>query len=81
MRVEVKLPNLGKDAPNEAKLSFWFVEKGEEISEGDDLVEMVTDKATFQVPCPATGKLVEVRFGENDKVKVGDVMAVLETNA
>jgi pyruvate dehydrogenase E2 component (dihydrolipoamide acetyltransferase) len=79
MRLEVKLPNLGKDAPNEAKLSFWFFEKGETVKEGEDLVEMVTDKATFQVPSPATGRLIEIRFGENQKVKVGDVMAVLET--
>ena len=79
MKLEVPLPNLGKDAPDKAKISFWYVEIGETIAKGQDLVEMVTDKATFNVPSPASGKLIEVRAKQEDTVKVGQVMAVLET--
>jgi pyruvate/2-oxoglutarate dehydrogenase complex dihydrolipoamide acyltransferase (E2) component len=39
---------------------------------------MVTDKATFNVPAPATGVLKEVTATEGDKVQVGSVMAVIE---
>jgi len=76
---ELKLPELGNDAGEEATVSFWYFEEGEQVSEGEDIVEMVTDKATFNVPCPVAGTLVEVRTPDGDKVKVGDVMAVLET--
>lgn len=79
MRVEVKLPELGEDAPDEATVSFFFVEEGDTVKEGEDLVEMVTDKATFEVPAPASGKVVEVKAEEEQIIKVGGVLAVIET--
>ncbi len=78
MRIEVPLPDLGEDAGDEATVAFWYFEPGESVTEGEDLVEMVTDKATFQVPCPSTGKLAEIIANENEKIKVGQVMAILE---
>jgi len=81
MRTEVKLPSLGEgeDAPKAAKVSFWFVDLGEQVNEGDDLVAMFTDKATFDVPSPVTGKLLETKFGEAETVAVGAVIAVVDT--
>ena len=78
MALEMVLPDLGKDAGDEAEVSFWYVEEGDAVEEGQDMVEMVTDKAAFTVPSPAGGKVKEIRAQEGDKVKVGDVMAVLE---
>ena len=78
MAFEVKLPELGEDAPNEAEVSFWYVEVGNEINEGDDLVEMVTDKASFTVPAPTSGTLKETLVEEGDKVAVGQTMAIME---
>ena len=79
MRVEVRLPELGEDVEGPAKVSFWYVDKSENTNEGDDLIEMVTDKATFNVPSPVSGALVEVNVGEGDEVNVGDLMGVIET--
>jgi len=79
MRVEVNLPDLGKDAGKEATVSFWYVEKGGKIDKDADLVEMVTDKATFNVPSPASGVIAEVTALEGDKVAVGQLMAVIES--
>ena len=76
---ELKLPDLGKDAGDEATVSFWYFEKGEEVDEGADIVEMVTDKATFNVPCPVAGTLAEIRAKDGAKVKVGDILGILET--
>jgi pyruvate/2-oxoglutarate dehydrogenase complex dihydrolipoamide acyltransferase (E2) component len=81
MRLEVALPNLGKDAPDKATVSFWYRAIGEGVKKGDDLVEMFTDKATFNVPSPAAGKLLEIRVKPQDVVKVGQAMAVLETES
>jgi len=78
MALEMVLPDLGEDAGDEAEVSFWYVEVGDEVEEGQDMVEMVTDKAAFTVPAPASGTVKELRVQEGDKVKVGDVMALLE---
>lgn len=78
MRVDVTLPDLGEDAGKEATISFWYVEEGGAIREGEDLVEMVTDKATFNVPSPATGTLVERAAQEGDVVAVGAKMGAIE---
>jgi len=78
MAYEVKLPDLGEDAGDEAEVSFWYVDIGEAVKEGQDLVEMVTDKAAFTVPSPSAGTLKEIRVQEGEVTKVGQVMAVLE---
>lgn len=79
MRIDVKLPSLGDDASDEATVSYWLVEEGESVREGDDLVEMTTDKAAFSLPCPQTGTLLEKLVEEGEEVSVGDVICVIET--
>jgi len=78
-QVEVKLPTLGEDAPDEATVSFFYVEEGGSIKEGDDLCEMVTDKATFNVPSPVTGVIQKICVSEDDVVEVGGLLAIVET--
>ena len=78
MATEVKLPPLGEDAPDEAEVSFWYVAEGDQVDEGDDLVEMVTDKAAFTVPAPFSGTVASLEVGEGDKVDVGQVIATVE---
>ena len=75
--MKVVLPEIGEDV-NEATVSFWHVDKGEKINEGDDLIEMVTDKATFNVPAPASGVLTEIMFEEGQTIKVGQTLAIIE---
>ena len=75
---KVTLPDLGEGAGNEAAVSVWLFEEGDRISEGDDLVEMTTDKATFNVPSPVSGTLVEMVAEEGDTVEVGEVLALIE---
>ena len=74
----VPLPPLGDDAGDKATVSVFFRDIGDEIREGDDLVEMITDKATFTVPCPVSGKIVSYPVGEDDVVKVGQTLAVVD---
>jgi len=78
MAVEVKLPPLGEDAPDEAEVSFWYVEVGERVEEGQDMVEMLTDKAAFTVPAPVGGLIKSIEADEGQKVKVGQVIAIVE---
>lgn len=80
MRVEVELPETDENNGDEATISFWYVEEDEEVEEGEDIVEMITEKATFNVTAPVSGRLVEILAHEGDVVKVGDIMAILETD-
>lgn len=79
MDIEVKLPDLGEDAPDHATMSFFYFEEGDKVGEGDDFAELVTDKASFTVPSPASGIVIKLMVGEGDKVDVGQVMAVLNS--
>jgi pyruvate dehydrogenase E2 component (dihydrolipoamide acetyltransferase) len=76
---ELRLPDLGEDAGDEATVSFWYFEEDEEVKESEDIVEMVTDKATFNVPSPVSGKLLEVRAPDGTTVKVGDILGLIAT--
>lgn len=80
MAIDIKMPDLGDDGPDEGTISFWMVDAGEPFKEGDDLVEILTDKATFNVPAPADGKLIDIAAGEGAKAKVGSVIAVMEAS-
>lgn len=74
---KVILPELGEDVKS-AVISYWHLEAGNKVNKGDDLVEMATDKATFNVPAPLSGIVKEVFFGEGDTVQVGETLAVIE---
>lgn len=74
---EVKLPPLGEGI-GKAGVSYWHKSAGEAVKEGEDLVELVTDKATFNMPSPASGTLKEILVSEGDEVKVGGVLARIE---
>ncbi len=75
--MKVVLPELGSEV-NEATVSYWHHEEGDKVEEGEDLVEMATDKATFNIPAPCCGVLSKMHFEEGDIVKVGEVIAVIE---
>ncbi len=75
--VKVSLPELGKDITG-ATVSFWYFKEGQKVNEKDDLVELTTDKAAFNLPSPATGVIKEILFHEGDAVKIGEVLAVIE---
>jgi pyruvate dehydrogenase E2 component (dihydrolipoamide acetyltransferase) len=80
---QVKLPSLketsgDEDAGDEATVSFVYVSEGDGVDEGDDLVEMVTDKSTFDVPSPKSGTVKSIAVEEDQDVKVGDLLLTLE---
>ena len=73
----VTMPPLAEGV-DRAGVSFWFKQPGEDIKTGEDIVELVTDKATFNMPSPATGKIKELLVNEGDSAKVGQVIATIE---
>lgn len=77
MATKVILPELGEGI-TKATVSYWYFKAGDKVNEKDDLVELTTDKATFNMPAPASGTLSEILLSEGDTVNVGDVLAVIE---
>jgi len=73
----VVLPELGEGI-EKASVSFWFIKEGDPVKEKDDLVELTTEKAAFNLPCPFSGRLAQIIFHEGDSVKVGETLALIE---
>jgi len=74
---KVILPELGEKI-DKATVSYWYFKEGEKVNEKDDLVELTTDKATFNLPSPCSGMLSEIFFREGDSVNTGEVLAMIE---
>jgi len=79
MRIEIKTPELGDSGGEEATVSFWYYDAGEKVDAEQDLVELLTDKASFNITAPAAGILVETAAGEGDTVRTGDLLGVIES--
>jgi pyruvate/2-oxoglutarate dehydrogenase complex dihydrolipoamide acyltransferase (E2) component len=74
---KIILPELGEGI-TKATVTYWYYQIGEKVAEKDDLVELTTDKATFNLPSPASGRLSEVFYREGDSVNVGEVLGTIE---
>ena len=77
--VKVMLPELGEGI-TKATVSYWYFQAGQTVKKDEDLVELTTDKATFNLPSPATGKLLEVFSLEGQSVDVGSALASIEVS-
>ena len=78
MRLEaVILPELGTGPDEPIIVSYWFAERGDEVWEGDRLVEVVVGPATFDVPAPRSGRLATIQSREDDRVRPGAVLGLL----
>jgi pyruvate dehydrogenase E2 component (dihydrolipoamide acetyltransferase) len=69
MAIEVKLPELGEGV-TEGELVKWLVKPGDTVKPDQPVAEVMTDKATVEVPTPQAGVVKELKF------KVGEVIAV-----
>jgi len=79
-RYVFKLPDLGEGTV-EAEIVSWRVKPGDEVSEDDVLVEVMTEKAAVEVPAPVGGRIVSTTGQAGDTVAVGAELVVLETAA
>lgn len=74
--VKVVLPELGEGI-TKATVTYWFFKDGETVRQNDDLVELTTDKSTFNLPSPCTGVISEIMYSEGSSVNVGQTLAVI----
>ncbi|WP_372944925.1 dihydrolipoamide acetyltransferase family protein [Muriicola sp.] len=79
-KFELKLPQMGESVA-EATLTSWLKEVGDTIEMDEAVFEIATDKVDSEVPSEVEGVLVEKRFNVDDVIKVGEVVAVIETES
>ena len=68
-----KLPDLGEGI-HEGEVLAVLVEVGQEVKEGDIILEVETDKAAVEIPSPFTGRVEEIFVKPGDIVNVGDTL-------
>ena len=74
---EVKVPSLGESI-TEATIGKWMKSLGQEVFKGEPLVEIETDKVTQELYAEDNGVIKELLFKEQEEVKIGEVIAILE---
>jgi len=78
MALEFKLPDIGEGIA-EGEIVKWHVAVGDQVAEHQTVVEVMTDKATVEIPSPQAGTIQSIDAAEGDVVPVGDVIFVLGT--
>ena len=74
----LKLPKMGESVA-EATVTKWLLDIGDKIQQDDPIVEIATDKVDTDVTSEVEGILVEKCFNENEVVKVGETLVIIQT--
>jgi 2-oxoisovalerate dehydrogenase E2 component (dihydrolipoyl transacylase) len=77
---QIKMPQLGESV-TEGTVDKWLKREGDMVKRDEPLVEVVTDKVNAEIPSPFEGKLVKIAVSEGETVRVGAVIAQIETGA
>src|SRR5690606_40778565 len=79
-KFELKLPKMGESVA-EATITSWLKNVGDTIEADEAVLEIATDKVDSEVPSEVDGVLTEILYNVDDIVKVGQVIAIIETDA
>src|SRR5690349_8498087 len=77
---EFKLPEIGEGVI-EGEIVQWLIAPGQSFARNDGIVEVMTDKATVEIPAPFDGTMQEHRASEGDVCAVGSVIAIVSVGA
>ncbi len=78
--MDIKLPRLGEGAESGTVVSI-LVKAGDQVKEGQTIVELENEKAVAPIPVTASGRVAKVYVKEGDKISVGQPILALETDA
>ena len=77
MAYEFKLPDIGEGLV-EGEIVKWLVKVGDTLTEDQPMVEVMTDKATVELPSPTAGTVSDIRAEEGEVVPVGNIIIVID---
>src|SRR6478672_6834643 len=78
--LEIQMPAMGESV-TEGTVLEWHVAEGDQINEGDTIVEVSTDKVDAEVPAPASGTVAKLLVEVDAEVQVGAPMAEIAVGA
>nr|MBU1327726.1 lipoyl domain-containing protein [Candidatus Omnitrophota bacterium] len=78
--VTVCIPEFETDKKIEQKITimFWFKNEGQDVQEGEELVEVQTDKAILDIESPTSGKLNKIIANAGQEVSPGQKIGEIE---
>ena len=76
----VKLPDIGEGV-TEGELVKWLVKSGDQVLADQPIAEVMTDKATVEVPTPVAGTVKDLKFKEGDTIPIETVILTLEAGS
>lgn len=71
--MDFKLPDIGEGV-HEGEITKWLVKAGDAIKEDQPMVEVMTDKATVEIPSPVNGTVDKLHAAEGQTIEVGKVL-------
>jgi 2-oxoglutarate dehydrogenase E2 component (dihydrolipoamide succinyltransferase) len=78
--IEIKVPQLSESV-TEATLLTWHQKEGEAVNEGENLIDIETDKVVLELPAIKRGVITKIIKHDGDKVVANEVIALLDTDA
>lgn len=77
--ISVEIPTVGESI-SEVQIGQWLKQEGDYVKEGEDIVEIETEKASVQIPAPASGVLQSISKQSDEFAIVGDIIASIDPN-
>ncbi|MFN4071727.1 MAG: biotin/lipoyl-containing protein, partial [Thermus caldifontis] len=74
---ELNVPSVGESIV-EVEIGAWLKKEGESFAQDEPLVELITDKATLELPAPFAGTLAKILKRTGETARVGEAIALLE---
>ena len=78
MSIEIKVPVL-PESVSEATLLSWHVKVGDTVQQGQNIIDIETDKVVLELPAPESGVITEILANDGDVVSASQVIAKLDT--
>ena len=74
---EIILPELGEGI-QKATVAFWHVKEGDVVTCGDEICEVTTDKATFNIEAPASGRIQSIAIKVGQDGEIGGILGSID---
>ena len=80
MTVEIKVPSVGESV-SEVTIEQWLKKEGETVERDKTVAVLESEKATVELPAEVTGTLTKILKRSGDTARVGEIIAVIDTEA
>ena len=80
MLLEIRVPDLAESVPDATCLA-WMKNEGDHIAEGENLIDLETDKVTLEIVAPQSGMIITILKKEGEVVFSGDILATIDTES